>query len=105
MAKLPSSFRARNRTSENFRRQYEELQESVQNVVREACKLFDRNPAHRSLRHHELKDTKKGKHVPGSFSVSPTMQHRAIYIPQDGINIWYWIGTHAEYKVYTGSSK
>lgn len=105
MGKLPSSFRQRNRTSRNFREQFASLPEFVQNVVREACKLFDRDPSHNSLRHHALKDTKKSKHTPGSFSVSPTMQYRAIYTPIDGINLWYWIGTHAQYKVYTDSPR
>jgi hypothetical protein len=74
-------------------------------VVREACKQFDRDRAHPSLRHHCLKDTKKSKHAENSFSVSPTMQYRAIYMTEGGINVWYWIGTHAEYKTYTGSAK
>ena len=102
MAKLPSSFRARNRTSKNFRRQYRNLPEVIQLAIREACKLFDRTPSHPSLRHHELQDSKKSKHVPGSFSVSPTMQYRAIYFPDKGINTRYWVGTHAEYNRYVG---
>jgi hypothetical protein len=79
---------------------------SVQNVVREACKLFDRDSAHPSLRRHALEDKKKSKHSPDSFSITPSMQYRAIYVVQDnGINLWYWIGSHADYKVYTGSSR
>ncbi len=105
MTRLPSSFRARNRTSENFRRQYAVLPTTVKEAIREACLLFDRDPAHPSLRHHELRDVKKGKHVRGSFSVSPTMQHRAIYVAVDGVNVWYWVGTHADYKTYTASAR
>jgi hypothetical protein len=105
MAKLPSSFRSRNRTSENFRRQYAALPVAVKEAIREACLLFDRNPAHPSLRHHELRDVKKGKHAPSSYSVSPTMQHRAIYVSLDGVNVWYWVGTHADYKIYTASPR
>ncbi len=102
MAKLPNSFRSRNRTSRNFRQQYAALPEPIQLAIREACKLFDRDPAHPSLRHHELKDRKASKHVPGSFSVSPTMQYRAIYTKQQAVNVWYWVGTHAEYNRYVG---
>jgi hypothetical protein len=102
MAKLPSSFRARNRTSRNFREQYAALPGPIQEAIREACKLFDRDPAHPSLRHHALIDKKTSKHAPGSFSVSPTMQYRAIYTKQGDINLWYWVGTHAAYKRYTG---
>lgn len=105
MVKLPNSFRARNRTTRQFREQYERLPEYVRIAVRASCLLFDRDPAIASLRLHELGDRKTGSHEPGSFSVSPTMQHRAIYVVVDGINVWYWIGTHAEYKRFTGSKR
>jgi hypothetical protein len=103
MAKLPSSFRERNRTTRSFRQQYDRLPDIFKEAVKEAAVLFDRDPSHHSLRHHELKDTKKGQHCAGSFSVSPTMQYRAIYVSNgQGVNIWYWLGTHAEYKIFTG---
>ena len=103
MAKLPSSFRETNRTTEQFRALFATLPVHVQELVRGAAKLFNDSPAHPSLRHHELEDTKKGKHVAGSFSVSITMQYRAIYVPgADGMNVWYWIGTHSDYDTFTG---
>ena len=102
MARLPSSFRERNRTSRSFREQFANLPEVIQDAVRAACVHFNDDPSHRSLRHHKLDDVKKGKHAADSFSVSPTMQYRAIYVVQDGINVWYWIGTHAECDRYTG---
>jgi len=39
MAKLPSSFRARNRTTRSFREQYARLPSHVQELVRAACLL------------------------------------------------------------------
>ncbi len=105
MGKLPSSFRERNRTTRNFREQFAQLPQEVKDVVRAACKLFHLYPSHHSLRHHQLDDRGKGRHAPESFSVTPTMQYRAIYIVREGINVWYWIGTHAAYKKYTGSKK
>ena len=102
MAKLPSSFRARNRTTRQFRELFAALPKRIQLLVREACPLFASNPAHLSLRVHELADSKKGHHVSGSYSVSITMQYRAIYVVVDGINVWYWIGTHADYDRFTG---
>ncbi len=102
MAKLPSSFRETNRTSRNFRDQYAKLPEQVRRAVRDSAKLFHKNPAHRSLRRHALTDNKRGQHQGGSFSVTPTAQYRAIYVVVDGINVWYWIGTHAEYDTFTG---
>jgi hypothetical protein len=105
MAKLPSSFRLRNRTARSFREQFAAVPAYVQAAVRAACVLFDRDPSHASLRHHKLDDPKKGKHLPQSFSVSPTMEYRAIYMVKDGINVWYWIGTHADYKKFTGGKR
>ena len=105
MARLPSSFRNKNRTTRNFRAQYDRLPDHVKEVVREACVLFDRDPSHRSLRRHQLKETKNSSHEPKSFSVSPTMQYRAIYFVDDSaINVWYWIGTKADHDTFTGLS-
>jgi hypothetical protein len=105
MARLPSSFRARNRTSQNFREQFAKLPDPIKQAVRGACSLFDQDLGHPSLRHHQLKDVRKGKHAARTFSVSPTMQYRALYVVEDDVNVWYWIGTHAEYKKYTGSAQ
>jgi hypothetical protein len=105
VAKLPSSFRKRNHTTRNYREQYARLPPDVARAVRAACLLFDRDPNHYSLRLHELDQRSKGHHADGSFSVTPVMQYRAIYVVRNGINIWYWIGTHADYKKYTGSKK
>ena len=104
MARLPSSFRKRNRTSRKFRESYASLPTDIKEAVRVACIRFNDNPAHRSLRYHRLKETKKGRHLPNSFSVSINMQYRAIHIIKNGINIWYWIGPHAEYDKFTGGS-
>ncbi len=105
MAKLSSSFRERNRTTRSFRERNAILPTFVQDAVRTACELFNANPAHSSLRHHELNNPKEGSHEPGSFSVSVNMQYRAVYIPVDGINVWYWVGTHAQYKHFTGGAR
>ena len=37
-----------------------------------------------------------------SSSVSITMQYRAIYTVDGTDNVWYWIGTHADYDVFIG---
>lgn len=106
MGRLPSSFRQRNKTTRDFREQYADLPDEIKEATLDSCILFDRDPSHPSLRRHELKDLKKGHHQPNSFSVSITMQYRAIYlVGEDGVNVWYWIGTHAAYKRYTGSPR
>jgi len=105
MARLPSSFRARNRTTRSFRELYAKLPKHVQRLIHGACFLFNDNPHLPSFRRHELKEIKKGSHLPGSISITPTMQYRAIFVEKDGINEWYWVGTHADYKTFTGSPR
>jgi hypothetical protein len=104
MAKLPSTFRTRNRTTRQYRELFARLPRHIQELVRIACRQFDENPDHPSLRRHRLEDRKRGKHSPDSFSVSITMQYRAIYVVDEETdqNVWYWIGTHAQYEKFTG---
>ncbi len=103
MAKLPSSFRRRNRTTRRFRELFAALPKTIQALTRRACVLFDKSPEHRSLRLHQLKETHGGQHTAKSYSVSITMQYRAIFVVgEDGVNIWYWIGTHGDYDKFIG---
>lgn len=102
MARLPSSFRARNRTTAEFRELYARLPPSIQKLTRDACILFDRDPNHPSFRRHVLRDTRSGSHAPDSISISITMSYRAVYVVVDDVNVWYWIGTHAQYDRFTG---
>ena len=37
-----------------------------------------------------------------SISVSVTIGYRAIYVVRNNGNVWYWIGTHADYDKFTG---
>lgn len=91
-----------NRRSPRFNDLFAGLPDHVQALARGAFRLFCDNPSHPSLRHHALANSKRGSHVPGSFSVSVSMRYRAIYYAEGGVNVWYWIGTHAEYDKLTG---
>jgi mRNA-degrading endonuclease RelE of RelBE toxin-antitoxin system len=86
----------------DFREQYDRLPDDIKKLAKAAFKRFCENPAHPSLRLHELKDLKRGHHRRNSFSVSITMHYRAIYAVDDTENVWYWIGTHADYDVFVG---
>ena len=105
MVTLPDAWKQYNQTTRNFREQYALLPSAIQRATKDACLLFHQNRDHLSLRRHLLEDRRTGSHRPGSFSVAITMQYRAIYVEDDGINIWYWIGTHAAYKRFTGSKR
>ncbi|MCE9567045.1 MAG: hypothetical protein K8U57_34010 [Planctomycetes bacterium] len=83
---------------------FDELPKEIQALARKRYKLFQENPTHHSFRLHELKDMKRGHHESGSISVSVNMQYRAIYVVNGNINLWYWIGTHAQYNHFTGKN-
>jgi hypothetical protein len=103
VARLPSSFRQNNRTTRSFRRMYSALPTNIRELCRSKCRVFHDDPNHPSLRVHDLQDRKKGSHRGGSISVSITMRYRSIFVVgDDGVNVWYWVGTHAEYDRFTG---
>ena len=94
----------RNVRTAAFREQLFRLPESIQQLAEAAFRMFLEDPSHPSLRHHALKDSNKGQHRAGSFSVSITMRYRAIYVRDGDTNVWYWIGSHADYDNFTGGT-
>jgi len=94
-------------TRKNYRRRefqqlLDRLPREIRNLALAAFRQFCIDPALTSLRHRALKDTGKGAHLAGSFSVSINRQYRAIYFVDGDTNVWYWIGSHADYDVFTG---
>jgi hypothetical protein len=78
------------------------LPTQYQQAAEAAYIMFQQNPNHPSLRPHTLKPTKKGQHWSGSISVTIAKNYRAIYAARNGVNIWYWIGTHGDYDTFAG---
>lgn len=95
----------RNRRSASFRDLFAELPDAIQELAYQRFKLFEQDPRHPSLQWHRLKDNDKGEHKNGSISVRVNKQYRAIYVEIGDVNLWYWIGTHAEYDRFTGVKK
>ena len=81
---------------------FAKLPERIQKLAKLAFHQFLTDPDHPALRRHELKDTKKGRHRKGTFSVSITKQYRALYVVDDDTNVWYWVGNHNDYENYSG---
>jgi hypothetical protein len=92
----------RNVRTRDFRERFDRLDERIQRLAVAAFELFLHNPAHPSLHHHPLDDTRRGQHRPSSFAVSVTKQYRAIYVVDGETNVWYWIGSHNDYNTFTG---
>lgn len=92
----------RNFRTPEFKEMFERLPSQIQEIAKVAFRAFCANPDHPGLRRHALKDTKKGRHRAGSFSVTVTKQYRAIYVVDGDANVWYWIGSHNDYDNFTG---
>lgn len=78
------------------------MPKSIQGIARGAYRKFLENPDHPSLRRHQLEDSDKGRHRNGSWSISITMQYRALYVVDGDVNVWYWTGNHNDYENLTG---
>lgn len=92
----------KNCRTHEFKAMFERLPATIQRIAAAAFRTFLDDPDHPALRRHALSDTKKGRHRSGSFSVSVTMQYRAIYTVDGDTNVWYWIGSHNDYDNFTG---
>jgi len=57
---------------------------------------------HSSLHNHPLDDTRQGRHRKNSRAVWITLRYRAIYVVDGETNVWYWIGSHEDYNIFTG---
>ena len=67
--------------------------------------LFLEDPAHPLLGLHRLKNNSKGQHKDSNYAVSITMRYRAVYFVYGDANVWYWVGTHADYDRFTGGKR
>jgi hypothetical protein len=92
----------RNCRTRQFKEMFARLPRHVQELATAAFRLFRANSDHPSLRRHSLEDTDKGRHRSESFSVSITLQYRAIYTVDGDVNVWYWVGSHNDYENFIG---
>ena len=79
------------RTTERFRRAFQQLPQQVQQQARAAYQLFRNDPAHPSLRFKPVHPSKP------IFSARVGRDYRAIAVREGERVIWFWIGSHAEY--------
>ena len=79
------------RTTERFRRTFQQLPQQVQQQARAAYQLFRNDPAHPSLRFKPVHPSKP------IFSARVGRDYRAIAVREGERVIWFWIGSHAEY--------
>ncbi|NCZ97484.1 hypothetical protein EBZ02_10145 [bacterium] len=84
------------RRTKAFHRLAVALPKDIRKKARDAYKLWQRDPKHRSLR---MKKVDKEGDV---WSVRIDRQHRAVGVMEEGAMIWFWIGKHDEYERLLG---
>ena len=91
-----------NRRTREFRRMFALLPPVVQAMAHARFRDFRDDPFGASLHNHPLIDGGRGQHLPGSRSVWLNQRYRAIYRVDRGVNVWYWVGSHSAYNIFTG---
>lgn len=77
------------RTTERFRRCFENLPEPIQKLSKRNFQILKNDPWHPSLHF---------KKVGKFWSVRVGLNYRALAVEDGEDFIWVWIGTHDEYK-------
>lgn len=80
------------RTTERFRKIFQQLPEHIQQRARAAYRLFRQDPAHPSLR---FKPVHSSEPV---YSARVGRSYRALAIREGERLTWFWIGSHADYE-------
>ncbi len=93
-----------NRRTSGFRQQFERLPERIRDLAKGAFRLFRRDQFHPMLHNHKISPSGSGRHRPGTRSVWINREYRALYVVDEGVNIWYWIGSHADYNTFIGNN-
>ena len=80
------------RTTERFRKTFQQLPEHIQRQARAAYRLFRQDPAHPSLR---FKPVHPSEPV---YSARVGRGYRALAIREGERLTWFWIGSHSDYE-------
>jgi hypothetical protein len=79
-------------TTDRFRELFSRLPEGIQQRAKEAYQRFREDPYHPGLRLKRVHSTRP------ILSVRITGSYRAVGIQRENEMIWFWIGSHADYK-------
>ena len=79
-------------TTHRFRELFSHLPEGIQRRAKEAYRRFQKDPYHPGLR---LKRVHASRPI---FSVRVTRNYRAVGIQRENEMVWFWIGSHADYR-------
>ncbi|WP_145268742.1 hypothetical protein [Tautonia plasticadhaerens] len=71
-------------------------------MARDAFRMFLADPDHPALNRRHLSNSKKGRHRDGTWVVTLASKYRVLYVEDEGVNVWYWIGKHNDYENFIG---
>jgi len=91
----------RNVRTAGYRERLERLPQHIQMLAAAAFEVFLADPEDPALHNHALDDTRRGRHRKESRAVWITRRYRAIYVVDGDVNVWYWVGSHSDYNIFT----
>lgn len=80
------------RTTDGFRKTFQELPEHIQQQARAAYRLFRQDSTHPSLRFKQVQASEL------VYSVRVGRSYRALATRAGERLTWFWIGSHADYE-------
>jgi hypothetical protein len=83
-------------TTGGFRQLFARLPEEIQRRAKQAYRRFQKDPRHPGLRLKRVHSTRP------IFSVRITRDYRAVGIQGENEMLWFWIGSHADYRKLLG---
>lgn len=79
------------RTTERFRKSFENLPQKIQEDAKKVFKLWKSDPYLKNLKFKKIHDKQN------IYSVRIGISYRAIGLKEDNKVIWFWIGSHSDY--------
>ena len=86
------------RANEDFWRDYRLLPVHIRDLADKQFALLVSNPQHPSLQFKKIGD----RHGEEIWSARVTLKYRALAVKLSGEYLWFWIGQHNVYDVFTG---
>lgn len=78
-------------TTTKFRNCYSKLPKEIQELARKNYSIWLKNPLHPSLQFKQIHNSEP------IYSARVGISYRALGIIQQGVMVWFWIGSHGDY--------
>jgi hypothetical protein len=79
-------------TTSKFRKAFDNLPEDIKKLARKSYSIWKIEPYHPSLQFKRIHSKEE------IYSVRIGLSYRALAVKEEGIVIWFWIGSHEDYN-------